>query len=93
MTNMHLSIPVNGKARIDYTQETLFGPMAKHVECQVSVQRRAGGTVLKVFQPLPDDLHAAQTVVFALEGRRTRAVVKDSQHLSDHSLRLELETQ
>ncbi len=90
---MNLSIPVNGKARIDYTQETLFGPMAKHVECQVSVQQRAGGTVLKVFQPLPDDLHAAQTVVFALEGRRTRAVVKDSQHLSDHSLRLELETQ
>lgn len=90
---MDLPVAVNGKARIDYAQDTLFGPMAKHVECQVSLQQQPGWTVLKVFQPLPDDLHAAHTVVFALEGRRTSAVVKDSQRLSDHSLRLELETQ
>lgn len=84
---------VNGKARIDYTQDTLFGPLAKHTECQVSVQHKAGRLELKVFQPLPSDLHAARTVVFALEGRRTSAVVKDSHRLSDHSLRLDLETQ
>lgn len=90
---MVLPVPVHGKARIDYTQDTLFGPMAKHVECQVSLQRQPGRMVLKVFQPLPDDLHAAQTVVFALEGRRTSGVVKGRQRLSDHSLRLELETQ
>ncbi|MBC3302888.1 hypothetical protein H0Z09_17295 [Pseudomonas sp. SWRI18] len=85
--------PVNGKARIDYTQDTLFGPMAKHVECQVAVQRQTDGMVLKVFQPLPDDLHAAHTVVVALDGRRTSGVVKNSQRLSDDSLRLELEIQ
>ncbi|MEX5551255.1 hypothetical protein [Pseudomonas pergaminensis] len=90
---MDLPVRVNGKARIDYTQDTLFGPMAKHVECHVSLQQHPGWTVLKVFQPLPDDLHAAHTVVFALEGRRTSAIVKDRQRLSDHSLRLELETQ
>ncbi|MGY2378006.1 hypothetical protein ACW9IB_26205 [Pseudomonas sp. SDO524_S393] len=88
---MDCPIPINGKARIDYTQDTLFGPLARHVECQVSVQQQPGWMVLKVFQPLPNDLHAAQTVVFALEGRRTSGVVKDSQRLSDHSLRLELE--
>lgn len=85
--------PVNGKARIDYTQDTLFGPMAKQVECQVAVQRHTDGMVLKVFQPLPDDLHAAHTVVLALDGRRTSGVVKNSQRLSDDSLRLELEIQ
>ena len=49
--------------------------------------------MLDVFQPFPEDLQDAQTVVFALEGRRTSAVVKDRQRLADHSLRLELETQ
>ncbi|MBK3507173.1 hypothetical protein [Pseudomonas sp. MF6747] len=84
------SEPVNGKARIDYTQDTLFGPMSKHAECQVSVQRTPERTVLRVFQPLPDDLHAAQTVVFALQGRRISAVVKGRQRLADHSVRFEL---
>ncbi len=84
---------VNGKARIDYTQDTLFGPLAKHAECQVSLQHTPDWLVLDVFQPLPQDLQDAQTVVFALEGRRTSAVVKDRQRLADHSLRLELETQ
>ncbi|QHF44555.1 hypothetical protein PspS35_12510 [Pseudomonas sp. S35] len=89
---MALPTQVNGKARIDYTQDTLFGPLARHVECQVSVQRRPGWLVLKVFQPLPDDLQSAQTLVLALEGKRTSGVVKDRKRLSDHSLRLELET-
>ncbi len=90
---MNLPAQVNGKARIDYTQDTLFGPLAKHAECHVSLQHKPGWLVLKVFQPLPDDLHHAQTLVFALEGRRTSGVVKDRQRMSDHSLRLELETQ
>lgn len=89
---MDLPLPVNGKARIDYTQDTLFGPIARHIECQVSVQQQPDGMVLKVFQPLPDDLHSARSVVFALEGRRTHGVVKGRQRLSDHSLRLELKT-
>ena len=84
---------VNGKAQIDYTQDTLFGPITRHVECQVSLQHQATRTVLKVFQPLPDDLRDARTLVFALEGRRTRGVVKHRRHLADHSLRLELERQ
>ncbi|MBN2979738.1 hypothetical protein, partial [Pseudomonas lactucae] len=67
--------------------------LAKQAECQVSLQRTPGWLVLKVFQPLPEDLHDAQTVVFALEGRRTSGVVKDRQRMADHSLRLELETQ
>ena len=90
---MDTPMPVYGKARIDYTQDTLFGPMAKHAECLVSLRRKPGWTELKIFQPLPDDLHAAQTVVFALEGRRTSGVVKERQRLSDHSLRLKLQTQ
>ncbi len=90
---MDSAISINGKARIDYTQDTLFGPLTRHVECQVSLQHQPGGTVLKVFQPLPDDLRDARTVVFALEGRRTRGVVKHRRQLADHSLRLELERQ
>jgi hypothetical protein len=90
---MTLPEQIHGKAWIDYTQDTLFGPLAKHVECQVSLQQKPGWLVLKVFQPLPEDLHDAQTVVLALEGRRTSGVVKDCQRLADHSLRLELETQ
>ena len=90
---MNSTPSINGMARIDYTQDTLFGPITRHVECQVSLQHQAGRTVLKVFQPLPDDLREAQTVVFALEGRRTRGVVKHRRHLADHSLRLELERQ
>ncbi|WP_338480644.1 hypothetical protein VRB67_10055 [Pseudomonas trivialis] len=90
---MDSTAQVNGKAQIDYTQDTLFGPLAKRTECQVSVRHEPDGLVLKVLQPLPDDLHHAQTVVFALEGKRTSAVVKDHKRLSDHSLRLELETQ
>ncbi|MBN2992597.1 hypothetical protein JWR97_16140 [Pseudomonas cedrina subsp. fulgida] len=85
--------PVNRKARIDYTQDTLFGPMAKQAECQVAVQRQTGGMVLQVFQPLPNDLHAAHTVVVALDGRRTSGVVRESRRLSDDSLRLELDIQ
>ena len=53
---------INGKARIDYTRDTLFGPLARHVECQVSLQHKPGWLVLKVFQPLPDaipDLNSA----------------------------------
>jgi hypothetical protein len=90
---MDAILPVYGKARIDYTQDTLFGPITRHVECQVSSQHQANGTVLKIFQPLPEDLRDAQTVVFALEGRRTCGVVKHRRHLADHSLRLELEHQ
>ncbi|MGE1155349.1 hypothetical protein [Pseudomonas sp. ICMP 460] len=90
---MDSAVPINGKARIDYTQDTLFGPMARHIECQVRVQRTSEQMVLEVFQPLPDDLHAAQTVVIALEGRRTRGVVKRRQRLADHSLRFELNPQ
>jgi hypothetical protein len=83
--------PVTGKARIDYTRDTLFGPLSRHAECQVSYQ--PDSRVLKVFQPLPEDLHDAQTVVFALQGRRTSAIVRDRQRLADHSLQLELEAQ
>lgn len=85
---------VTGKARIDYTRDTLFGPLARHVECQVSLrQDQPGWLVLQVFQPLPEDLQEAQTLVFALQGRRTSGVVRERQHLADHSLWLELEPQ
>ena len=84
---------INGRARIDYTRDTLFGPLAKQAECQVSLQHAPGWLVLKVFQPLPDDLHDAQTVVFALEGRRISAVVKGRQRMADHSVRFELNPQ
>lgn len=85
---------VHGKARLDYTQDTLFGPLAKHAECQVSLLEEAPGSlVLQVFQPFPDDLQDAQTVVFALEGRRTSGVVRATRRLADASLRLALEPQ
>ncbi|MCK6190625.1 MULTISPECIES: hypothetical protein [unclassified Pseudomonas] len=90
---MTLPEQIHGKARIDYTQDTLLGPLSKHAECQVSLQKTPGWLVVKVFQPLPEDLQDAQTVVFALQGRRTSGVVKDRQRLADHSLQLELETQ
>lgn len=91
---MNATTAVTGKARIDYTRDTLFGPLARHVECQVSVhQDQPGWLVLQVFQPLPEDLHDAQTLVFALQGRRTSGVVKERLRLADHSLRLELEPQ
>lgn len=89
---MNQTDAITGKAHIDYTRDTLFGPLPRHVECQVSLSRtQPGWLVLQVFQPLPEDLHDAQTLVFALLGRRTSGVVRDRQRLADHSLRLELE--
>ncbi|MCP1510671.1 MULTISPECIES: hypothetical protein [Pseudomonas] len=90
---MALPEHVTGKAHIDYTQNTLFGPLAKQAECQVSLEHTSERLVLKVFQPLPEDLQDAQTVVFALQGRRTSAVVRDSRRLADQSLQLQLEAQ
>ncbi|MDY7532775.1 hypothetical protein RGV33_13990 [Pseudomonas sp. Bout1] len=91
---MNQTDAVTGKAHIDYTRDTLFGPLPRHAQCQVSLSRsQPGGWVLQVFQPLPEDLHDAQTIVLALLGRRTSGVVRDRQRLADHSLRLELEPQ
>ncbi len=90
---MALSEQVHGKAHIDYTQDTLFGPLPKQVECQVSMQHEPGRVVVNVFQPLPEDLYDAHTVVLTLDGLHTSGVVKQRERLPDHSLRLELQTQ
>lgn len=86
--------PLNATTRIDYTQDTLFGPMTKHADCAASLLEDAPGHLtVHVFAPLPDDLQHAHTLVLTLQGRRVSGLVRDKRRLADGGLRLTLELQ
>lgn len=85
-----------GTARIDYVQDTLFGPISKRVECQIQLFTLnldgQPGFELHVQTP-PEDLHKAHTVSFVLDGDQYSGIVRHSKRGENRSLQLQMEVQ
>ena len=83
--------------QLDYVRDTLFGPVAKRVECHVQVaavnlQGRPGMRLL-VCAPVPDKLDRSHSVAFVWEGHSYHGVVRDHVKCGSGALKLVLELQ
>ncbi|MDF0731814.1 hypothetical protein P0Y43_13950 [Pseudomonas entomophila] len=83
--------------QLDYVRDTLFGPVALSVECQVqlaalNLQGRPAMR-LHILPPLPDKVERAHSVAFTWDGRTYRGVVRDHGKCGDGGLNLLLELQ
>lgn len=57
-------------ARLNYMRDTLLGPIAKSVECNVVLTPITPGAFqLQVLSPVPDDLHKAHSLTIFLSSR------------------------
>lgn len=61
------------RARLSYLNDTLFGPIAKTIECDVLITPITPGAFqVQVMSPVPDDLHKAHslTIILSSGGQR-----------------------
>lgn len=53
--------------RLNYFHDTLFGPIAKSIECDVVITPITPGAFqVQVLSPVPDDLHKAHSLTIIL---------------------------
>lgn len=99
-TNTAMKMPLRAPStplQLDYVRDTLFGPVARSVECQVqlaalSLQGRPA-LRLHILPPLPDKVDRAHSVAFVWDGRSYHGVVRDHGKCGDGGLNLLLELQ
>ncbi|MFW9081287.1 hypothetical protein ACOI9X_18760 [Pseudomonas sp. P2757] len=81
-------------AHLEYGLDSASGRISKSVECQVDLEAVEDDPycfALLVYEPLPEDLDQAITVVVFVEGRRLQGSVRRIELLDDDSLKLEVE--
>jgi hypothetical protein len=79
--------------RLNYLHDTLFGPIAKSIDCEVVITPITPGAFqVQVLMPVPDDLHRAHTVniTLSLDHHMVGAVVH-TQKLGNGDLELQID--
>lgn len=82
---------------LDFVRDTLFGPVAHPVECQVQLAalnlQGCPALRLHIDPPLPEKLDRAHSVAFVWDGRSYHGVVRDHAKCGDGGMNLVLELQ
>lgn len=83
--------------QLDYVRDTLFGPVARSVECHVQLAaiNLQGRPALRlhILAPLPEKVDRAHSVAFVWDGRSYHGVVRDHGKCGDGGINLLLELQ
>ncbi|KPN94125.1 MULTISPECIES: hypothetical protein [Pseudomonas] len=83
------------RARLSYLNDTLFGPIAKTIECDVLITPITPGAFqVQVMSPVPDDLHKAHslTIILSSGGQRLNGTVAHARRLENADLELQIDT-
>ena len=82
------------RARLIYLNDTLFGPIAKTIECDVLITPITPGAFqVQVMSPVPDDLHKAHSLTIILStGERLNGTVAHARRLENADLELQIDT-
>ncbi|VVO44874.1 hypothetical protein [Pseudomonas fluorescens] len=80
-------------ARLNYMRDTLLGPIAKSVECNVVITPITPGAFqLRVLSPVPDDLHKAHSLTIFLSSRdHLTGTVAHTRNLDNGDLELQID--
>jgi hypothetical protein len=80
-------------ARLNYFHDTLFGPIAKSVDCNVVITPITPGAFqVQVHFPVPDDLHKAHSLVIILSSKEhLTGSVAQTRKLDDGGLEFQID--
>lgn len=81
------------RARLNYLNDTLFGPIAKTIDCDVVITPITPGAFqVQVLSPVPDDLHKAHSLTMILSsGERLNGTVTHARRLENADLKLQID--
>jgi hypothetical protein len=81
------------RARLNYLNDTLFGPIAKTIDCDVLITPITPGAFqVQVLSPVPDDLHKAHSLTMTLSsGERLNGTVAHARKLDNADLELQID--
>ncbi|MCX2898728.1 hypothetical protein [Pseudomonas mandelii] len=82
-------------ARLNYFHDTLLGPIAKSVDCDLIITPITPGAFqVQVLSPVPDDLHKAQSLAIILSPReRLTGSVVQARKLEDGGLEFQIDVE
>lgn len=80
-------------ARLNYFHDTLFGPIAKSVDCDLVITPITPGAFqVQVRSPVPDDLHKAHSVTIILSPKEhVTGTVAQTRKLENGDLELQID--
>jgi hypothetical protein len=80
-------------ARLNYMRDTLLGPIAKSVECNVVITPITPGAFqVQVLSPVPDDLHKAHSLtIFISSAKHLTGTVAHTRPLGNGDLELQID--
>lgn len=81
------------RARLNYLNDTLFGPIAKTIDCDVLITPITPGAFqVQVMSPVPDYLHKAHSLTIILSsGERLSGTVAHARRLENADLELQID--
>ena len=84
----------NTTARLNYLHDTLLGPIAKSVECQIIIiPITPGAFQVQVLSPVPDDLAKAHTLTILLSPtKHLTGTIVHRRSLDNGDLELQIDT-
>lgn len=80
-------------ARLNYFHDTLLGPIAKSLDCDVVITPITPGALqVQVLSPVPDDLHKAHSVTLFLSPKEhITGTVAHARELDNGDLELQID--
>ncbi|QCY09594.1 hypothetical protein [Pseudomonas sp. MPC6] len=80
-------------ARLNYMRDTLLGPIAKSVECNVVITPITPGAFqVQVLSPVPDDLHKAHSLtIFTFPGQHLTGTVAHTRLMENGDLEMQID--
>ncbi|SDO98066.1 hypothetical protein SAMN04489798_4362 [Pseudomonas arsenicoxydans] len=81
------------RARLNYLNDTLFGPIAKTIDCDVLITSITPDAFqVQVLSPVPDDLHKAHSLTIILSsGERLNGTVAHVRRLENADLEFQID--
>ncbi|MGY2262874.1 hypothetical protein [Pseudomonas sp. SDO55104_S430] len=80
-------------AHLNYLHDTLFGPIAKSLDCQLVITPITPGAFqVRVLPPFPDDLHKAHSITITQPSKQTlTGTVVHTRNLENGELELQID--
>jgi hypothetical protein len=81
------------RARLNYLNDTLLGPISKSIDCDVHITPITPGAFqVQVMSPVPEDLHKAHSLTLTLSsGERLNGTVAHARRLKNADLELQID--
>ncbi|RKS27445.1 hypothetical protein BJ917_0289 [Pseudomonas sp. WPR_5_2] len=79
--------------RMNYMNDTFFGPISKSIDCEITIiPITPGAFQVRMFPPVPDDLHKAHTVTIMRSSQPPlTGTVVDARRMDNGELELQID--